>query len=187
MAEPQKSFADQINDQISNEGFSKSFAGDYMGSPKQLKTYEDLKRNDQIYQQYITQTYGSYENYLTMNRIGQAQSVYDPANDYVMDVTVVTENASYKSDHISTQEVIMEALSGVCTVIFMKMDGSVGRITGTLDSRAVPPKQMEYRKMFFSPQANDRVVMWDLNKQDWRSFYMDRVIRFVRDDTIDLE
>jgi hypothetical protein len=81
----------------------------------------------------------------------------------------------------------MEALSGVCTVIFMKVDGSVGRITGTLDKAAMPTSQYENRSKFFSPLKGDRIVVWDINKQDWRSFYMERVIKFVRDDTIDLE
>ena len=81
----------------------------------------------------------------------------------------------------------MEALSGVCTVVFMKVDGSVGRITGTLDRAAMPTSEYQTRMNFFSPLANDRVVMWDINKQGWRSFYMDKVIKFVRDDTIALE
>jgi hypothetical protein len=81
----------------------------------------------------------------------------------------------------------MEALSGVCTVVFMKKDGSVGRITGTLDPEYIPQSESATRRQLFSPQRGDRVIMWDLNKQDWRSFYMDKVIKFVRDDTIGLE
>lgn len=177
----------EFSQQLDREGFSKSFGGEYVGSPLQIGTYKKLESADASYKQFIRQMYGSYENYLRMHRIDEAISVYDPTRDYIMDVTVITENASYKSDHISTQEVIMEALSGVCTIVFMKKDGSVGRITGTLDPRAIPPSENQTRSQLFFPQKNDRVVMWDLNKQDWRSFYMDRVIRFVRDDTISVE
>jgi len=176
-----------FDQQLQQEGFAKSFGGSYTGTSLQEQTYQRMKDYDRNYTQYIIQTYGSYENYLSQNRIGQASTIYDPSIDYIMDVTIVTENDSYKSDHISTQEVIMEALSGVCTVIFMKTDGSVGRITGTLEREAIPSSQQQTRLNFFSPLKNDRVVMWDINKQGWRSFYMDRVIKFVRDDTIDLE
>jgi hypothetical protein len=33
----------------------------------------------------------------------------------------------------------------------------------------------------------DRILIWDLNENGWKSFYMERVIKFVRDDTIGLE
>jgi hypothetical protein len=35
--------------------------------------------------------------------------------------------------------------------------------------------------------AGDRIGVWDLNEQAWKSFYMSTVIKFVRDDTTDLE
>lgn len=187
MAEQNKNLADQLNDQFSKEGFSKSFGGKYLGSEVQTRTYERVQKSDAMYQQFIRQNYGSYENFLQANKINQAAQVYDPTVDYIMDVRVVTEDQSYESDHISTQEVIMEALSGVCTVVFMKKDGSVGRITGTLDPDYIPQSESATRRQLFSPQRGDRVIMWDLNKQDWRSFYMDKVIKFVRDDTIGLE
>lgn len=173
--------------QLLNSGFSKSFQGEYIGSNLQNITYNRLEQSDKAYQEYIKENYGSYDNFLRMNRISQTTSVYDPNIHYIMDVTVITKDSSYKTDHISTQEVIMEALSGVCTIVFMKVDGSVGRITGTLDEDMVPQSQSRQRKMAFFPQQNDRVVIWDLNKDGWRSFYMSRVIKFVRDDTIGLE
>ena len=165
----------------------KEFAGEYAGSRFQKETYKSLQDQDVRYQKFITDNYGSFENYLQANKINQDIHVFDPTRDFIMDVTVVTKDQRYKSDHISAQEVIMESLSGVCTVIFMKVDGSVGRITGTLNGLAIPSKDQETRVNFFSPLPNSRVVMWDLTKQGWRSFYMDRAIKFIRDDTIDLE
>lgn len=177
----------EILTQMNMDGFNRSYGGAYSGSKLQKETYQKLEREDAIYNQFIKNTYGSYENFLTQTKMFQDISVYDPTIDYVMDVTVITEEASYKTDHISSQEVIMEALSGVCTVVFMKVDGSIGRITGTLDKKAMPTSQYQTRTNFFTPLSGDRIVVWDINKQDWRSFYMDRVIRFVRDDTIALE
>ena len=177
----------EILNQMDMEGFNKSYGGAYSGSRLQAETYEKLEREDMLYDQFIKTTYGSYQNFYAANKINQGSSIYDPTIDYIMDVTVITENESFKTDHISSQEVIMEALSGVCTVVFMKMDGSVGRITGTLDSKAVPTTERQARRNCVRPLRGDRIVMWDINKQDWRSFYMDRAFRFVRDDTIALE
>jgi len=179
--------ASNFEKEMLETGFSKTFGGDYVGSSLQKQTYEKLSQQDLLYKDFIAKQYGSYENYVQQHKIGESSTIFDPSIDYIMDVTVITENESYKTDHISSQEVIMEALSGVCTVIFMKVDGSVGRITGTLDKAAMPTSQYENRSKFFSPLKGDRIVVWDINKQDWRSFYMERVIKFVRDDTIDLE
>lgn len=189
MAESNQTSESQIQSQMEQSGFSKSYAGNYSGSQLQEQTYKNLQMQDVLYEEYIKQTYGSYENFLQKNKImfNDVASVYDPTIDFIADVTVITKDESYKTDHISAQEVILESLSGVCTVIFMKVDGSVGRIVGTLDSRAIPTYQRDTRVNFFSPLAGDRVVIWDINKQGWRSFYMDRVIKFVRDDTIALE
>jgi hypothetical protein len=176
-----------FDDQLQQEGFSKAFGGQYTGTALQQEKYQLLEKNDAMYKRFIAENYGSYENFMTQNRIAQASAEFDPRIDHVMDVTIVTSNASYKSDHISSQEVIMEALSGICTVVFMKVDGSVGRITGTLDMNYIPLSEKETRRNFFTPLAKDRIVMWDINKQGWRSFYMDNAIKFVRDDTTDLE
>lgn len=176
-----------FSQELTKEGFSKSFAGEYTGSIIQKETYDRLQQNDRFYQRFITENYGSYENYLVQTRVGQASSSFDPTIDFVMDVTVTTKEHSYKSDHISSQEVIMEALSGVCSVVFVKVDGSVGKIVGSLDANYIAPTEQLNRFKFFSPLAKNRIVMWDINKQGWRSFYMENVIKFVRDDTTDLE
>jgi hypothetical protein len=165
----------------------RAFAGEYIGSKLQKETYKSLENQDILYKRFIAENYGSFENYLAAHRINESMSSFDPTRDFIMDVTVITDEERYKSDHISAEQVIMEALSGVCTVIFMKVNGSVGRITGTLDSRAIPSKDQDTRRNFFSPLPNSRVVMWDITKQGWRSFYMEYVIKFIRDDTIDLE
>jgi len=176
-----------FSQELTKEGFAKSFAGEYTGSSLQKETYERLQQNDRFYQRFITENYGYYENYLTQKRVGQASSLFDPTIDFVMNVTVITKEHSYKSDHISSQEVIMEALSGVCTITFMKVDGSVGKIVGSLETDYIPPTEHLNRFKFFSPLAKNRIVMWDITKQGWRSFYMENVIKFVRDDTTDLE
>ena len=114
-----------FNDQILNQLLSTSHNASklqtlYRGSDLQKETYAALENDDLAYKQFITRTYGSYENYLSQNRINQNINVYDPLTDYIMDVTVITKDTAYKTDHISTQEVIMENLTGLCTVYFTK-------------------------------------------------------------------
>jgi hypothetical protein len=88
----------------------------YTGSNLQKATYESLQYKDRLYRQFITNTYGSYENFLNLNRMNLDINVFDPTRDYIMDVTVIKKDTAFKTDHISTQEVILENLSGICTV-----------------------------------------------------------------------
>jgi len=60
-------------------------------------------------------------------------------------------------------------------------------LTGTLQGSLIPNRQNDTRRYAFSPMRGDRILIWDLNENGWKSFYMERVIKFVRDDTIGLE
>lgn len=179
--------SEQIDKSMQDTFFAKEFGGEYSGSRIQYERYKNLEQRDEEYRKYIADNFGSYENYLKLSRIDEGTNIFNPETDYIIDVQIVTQDKSYRTDHISAEQVIMEALSGVCTVIFMKVNGTVGRITGTLEKKYIPSKHMGVRRQVFSPQKGDRIIMWDINKQDWRSFYMDLVIKFIRDDTIGLE
>ena len=124
---------------------------------------------------------------MQQNKINQTISVFDPTTDYVLDATVITKDASYKTDHLSAQETLMENLSGVCSVWFIRTDGSTKRLNCTLQQKFIPTKEWPTRTSFFSPMAGDRIGVWDLNEQKWKSFYMSKVFKFVRDDTTGLE
>ena len=188
---PTPSYNELVTEQIlkglEDSTFAKKFGGEYAGSRLQEETYDRLKEKDLMYQQYISQTFGSYENFLQVKKIRQSITVFDPNIHYMMDVTVVTEDAQYKSDHISADALIMEALTGVCTVYYMSVKGSPKRLNGSLERDLIPSSQYRTRANFFSPLPGDRIVLWDLNKQGWSSFYMNRAIKFIRDDTIGLE
>lgn len=191
MAEEPKDFNEALSAEIArgleDSTFEKAYGGKYQGSELQKTTYESLEKQDVLYKQYISNVYGSYDNFLKQKKLNTSLSVFDPTVHYMMDVTVITDEVSYKSDHISPDQVIMEALSGVCTVIFVDKDNNVQRLTGTLDKAAIPSKELQTRSSFFSPLPGDRIGIWDLNKQGWRSFYMAKTIKFIRDDTIGLE
>jgi hypothetical protein len=189
MQEQQNNFDNQfLNDSLSYESYSqKGPAKQYSGSSYQLETYSKLEKDDALYKAFITQTYGSFENFKNTNKIFTKGNIFDPSVDYSADVTVITEDSYYKTDHISSSEVILEALTGICSFNFLKLDGTTTKVNGTLDKRYIQGKELTNRSKFFSPLRGDRIVVWDLNKQSWSSFYMNRLFKFVRDDTSGLE
>lgn len=192
----QQEFQNQLDRQFLEDNFSyQSYQGppeEYQGSEQQSLTYRNLllkksKLKDIEYRDYILSKYGTLQKYFREEKITLKSSVYNPETDYILDVTVITKDAQYKSDHISADEVIMESLSGICTFEYIKVDNSVGKTTGTLDADYIPSDHQKWRSYFFSTLANDRVVVWDILKQRWNSFYMSRLLKFVRDDSTDLE
>lgn len=159
---------------------------DYEGSAARRETYESVVE-DENYKKYIAQTYGSYETFLKTKKVFQDVHVFDPSTDYILDVTVIKKDVAYKSDHMSAQEVILENLTGICSVWFMKGDGSTRRLNCTLQAKYMSDIAADERVKFFSPQKYDRIGVWDINEQSWKSFYMGRVFKFVRDDSVSME
>ena len=188
----QKNLYDSIEEAMKKDFLNeKSAQGEkqkYDGSAYQVKTYENLKETDPLYARYISQTYGSYNNFLFTNQLVETQSpIFDPRYDRRVDATIITKDKYYKSNHISAIEMIMEAMSGICTIDYIKVDGRAARLVGTLDKTIIDSDKSTDRSKFFSPLAGERIVIWDINKQGWSSFYMSNLIRFVRDDTVGIE
>jgi len=188
----QKNLIASINEAMKNDLFVSKFnLGEkqkYNGSDTQLQTYENLESSDPAYAEYIIKQYGSYQNFLFVNQIQRNfDSVFDPRYDIKTDVTVVTKEKSYKSDHISPNEIIMEGLSGICTIDYLRKNGNSDRFVGTLNKNIIDSNKSSERVQFFGPLKGNRIVMWNLIKKDWSSFFISGLIRFVRDDTIGIE
>ena len=188
----QKNLIASINEAMKNDLFVSKFnLGEkqkYTGSDAQLQTYENLENSDPAYARYIVSQYGSYQNFLFVNQIQRNyDSVFDPRYDVKTDVTVVTKEKSYKSDHISPNEIIMEGLSGICTIDYLRKNGNSDRFVGTLNKNIIDSNKSSERVNFFSPLKGNRIVMWNLVKKDWSSFFVSGLIRFVRDDTVGIE
>jgi len=193
MADKEKQLSDkQIDAEITKQllnpynFISAKSISDYESSLARRETYESVVEDDE-YKRYVVRQYGSYENFLKAKKIFQDVHVFDPNTDYILDVTVIKKDVAYKTDHMSAQEVILENLTGVCSVWFIKNDGSSKRLNCTLKKDLMPDVADDQRKSFFTPQRYDRIGVWDINEQKWKSFYMGRVFKFVRDDSIALE
>jgi hypothetical protein len=175
------------NDTITQKDVADAHSVSYWGSQYQRMQYDQLIKRDPLYEQYIIQNYGSYDNFQRINLVGESLDVFNPFTDYKIDVTIITEDKYYKTDHISPFEIISESLTGLCTIDYLKVNGSADRLTGTLQKKYILPSKIVQRSHFFFPMQGNRIGMWNVIKQKWSSFYMSRVIRFVRDDTTGLE
>lgn len=163
----------------------------YEGSTHKTLKYDNLKDKDPIFAQQMARIYGSYQLFLkALEDQSKQRNLINPSNDKKLDVTVITQDVYYKSDHISAQEIIMEALNGICTVDYLDIKGNAQRLNGTLKKRYILGSQVAERYNFFNPlpgKFGEKIVLWNVNKQKWSSFYLNFAIRFVKDDTTDLE
>jgi hypothetical protein len=160
---------------------------DYVTSSYKEELYKLLTEQDLSFNQYIKAVYGSQENYFAFNNSLNKSRIYDPESDYFADIVIKTKEHAYKSEFISFNEVIMELLSGVCTIDFSRVNGNSDKIVGTLSEDLIPDSQNNTRIYGFGGLGGGRILVWDIVKGGWSSFYMSNLIRFVRDETSGIE
>jgi hypothetical protein len=160
---------------------------DYYLSDYRIQKYKNLTKNDEFFGEYIKSTYGSEENFFQFNPSLLNSKTYDPSTDFLVEVSIVTKDVNYKAGFISTTELILENINGVTTIEYFKVNGLAAKIVGTLNTNLIPSAQASTRKNAFTYLNSNRVLIWDLQKQGWSSFYMNRLIRFVKDDTSGVE
>lgn len=159
----------------------------YFESEDRLKKYKEIAQDDEKFADYIKSSYGTFENFMLVNQKLTQNRVYDPESDYDIEVEIITEDQYLTSDFISSTELFLEILGGVSTVQYFKRNGQITQSVGTLKKSFVPSSEYETRDKAFGFYGSPRVLMWDVLKQDWISFYMINVRRFIRDDTTGLE
>ena len=70
-------------------------------------------------------------------------------------------------------------IQGQVQVIFRKKENNLIRtLLCTLNRKAIPPEKYQTYVQIVSAGGGNPMVVWDLEKNDWRSFYMDSVIDF---------
>ena len=76
---------------------------------------------------------------------------------------------------------ILELLSsGHIRVIFRRReDNTIRNLLCTLKPSDIPNEQIRVLSSIIGSGLSDRVIVWDLEKNDWRSFYTDSVIDVV--------
>lgn len=159
----------------------------YLESEERLKKYKEIAGDDEKFADYIKANYGTFENFLLINQKLTENRVYDPETDYDIEVEIITKDQYLKSDFISSTEMFLEVLGGISTIQYFKTNGQITQSVGTLKKSFVPSSEYETREKAFGFYGSPRILMWDVRKQDWVSFYMVNVRRFIRDDTSELQ
>jgi len=68
---------------------------------------------------------------------------------------------------------------GKVKVVFRKRGNNLLRVLlCTLNESFIPPEEMSTYEGALTSSGGDRYIVWDLEKNDWRSFYMDSVLSF---------
>jgi hypothetical protein len=97
----------------------------------------------------------------------------------VVEIQEKSDSAPKEFLNPSTPEIIRQLTSGVCTLFFYKVtNGSFRRMRCTLQNvSAVPSK---YNRQGVVP-------VWDLDANQWRSFYPNRVYKLIRNEKTDIQ
>jgi hypothetical protein len=81
---------------------------------------------------------------------------------------------------MNRREMINELRSGICEVEFTKVNGETRVMKCTLDPNIIPAATKEDPLSQKKVRAvNEEVLpVWDINKEQWRSFRIENVTRF---------
>jgi hypothetical protein len=159
---------------------------DYLSSEYRKNKYKNITQKDVEFNKYLRGIYGSAENYLEMNNFLIENKIYDPTSDYLAEVEIITKDSFYKSSFISQTETVLELIDGVCTIDYFQKNGSIDRLVVSLSGAHVPQNELRTRLSAFAGLQGERVLVWNIVKKGWSSFYMSNMTRFIRDDTSDV-
>jgi|14BtaG_2_1085337.scaffolds.fasta_scaffold10370_3 hypothetical protein len=68
-------------------------------------------------------------------------------------------------------------LAGEVMVIFRKKENNLIRnLLCTLNTSLIPPEQYDVLSFAIEPKNENLLLVWDIEGQDWRSFYIDSII-----------
>lgn len=77
--------------------------------------------------------------------------------------------------------VVRELHTGPCVVVFEKLNGYLRPMTCTLDQDYITEDPEDnYRSTQKRAKSNDVVAVFDMEKEQWRSFRLDSVYFFAR-------
>jgi len=136
---------------------------------------------DLNYSAYFYERYGSVEFYFTLEDIYQ-KTGFDTASDKKVTVKIIKDGKLYISDFVNPNQILEELIDGVVSFLVFKVNGQIARITGTLKEELVNGDE-HVRNAAFSLLPDGRVLLWNVMKQKWSSFYPDNLLEMTRDDT----
>ncbi|HCT53351.1 MAG TPA: hypothetical protein DF712_12935 [Balneola sp.] len=74
-------------------------------------------------------------------------------------------------------EILNLLLSGEVRIVFRKKtNGLLRNLLATLNKDSIPPEQYSTLASVLQNTSSDLIVVWDIESNDWRSFYLNTVV-----------
>ena len=74
-------------------------------------------------------------------------------------------------------EILNLLLSGEVRIVFRKKtNGLLRNLLATLNKDDIPPEQYSTLASVLQNTSSDLIVAWDIESNDWRSFYLNTVV-----------
>ncbi len=75
------------------------------------------------------------------------------------------------------QQILEMLMQGTVEVIFRKKENNLIRtLLCTMNKSNIPPEELKTYGLALQESGGDRMIVWDVEKNDWRSFYMNSII-----------
>ena len=75
------------------------------------------------------------------------------------------------------EQILKMLLSGEVRIIFLRRtDGLLRELLCTLNINDIPPEQYNTLSSTLQSTDDQKMVVWDIEKNDWRSFYFDSIV-----------
>jgi hypothetical protein len=146
---------------------------------------ESVLNEDLYYSAYFNKRFGNLDVYFNLDNI-QYPEGFNPLTDKYVNVKIAKEGKLYISDHVNPNQIIEELLDGVVSFLVIKVNGQITKIVGTLKSELVRGES-HVREAAFNLLPDGRVLVWNVRKSKWSSFYPDNLLEMTRDDTTEFE
>lgn len=140
---------------------------------------------DMYYSSYFNKRFGNLDVYFNSDAM-QYPVGFNPLTDKYVDVKIAKEGKLYISDHVNPNQIIEELLDGVVSFLVIKVNGQVTKIVGTLKEDMVRGDE-GVRNAAFDLLPDGRVLVWNVRKSKWSSFYPSNLLEMIRDDTTEFE
>lgn len=146
---------------------------------------KSIMEKDLLYSVYFQKRYGNLDVYFNLDEMHYAKG-FNPLTDKYVSVKIAKEGMLFVADHINPNQIIEELLSGIVSFMVIKVNGQVATITGTLKDDLVHGEE-HVRQAAFNLLPDGRVLLWNVRKEKWSSFYPASLLEMIRDDTTDFE
>jgi hypothetical protein len=112
---------------------------------------------------------------ISQRKVGELKVV----DQNVVEVQENQDSSPKEFRNPSINDIMQQLNAGVCTLFFYKVtDGSFRRMRCTLSGVSAVPTKYNRQGV---------IAVWDLDANQWRSFYPNRVFKLIRNEKTDIQ